>query len=314
METDTRVKMSNELARAGFQMTEWEHRIVNSAASKIRKSDSIDELSGRPHLIYVAEMTDLLDDTPKDLYRSVRKACNRLYERSIDFTYTSDRGSKIEQRTRWVTAIQFNSDQLAVAIKWNPDVLPYLAELGEQFTQYELAEVVKLTGKWSPRLYQILMSFRKTGFVRVKIDDLRLQLGLGNAHNTVGVFNREVIKPAVAQIVKKMPEMGLKYTLKKVGSRATHVEFSFATSVIPNAKGDAHLQEALPIDTEVITRGGAEKPAKAGSGGGLTKARAPQEPISAHKAANHTSKGTKGHTGAREGVRAALRDIGDTNW
>lgn len=74
-----------------------------------------------------------------------------------------------------------------------------LNELFEQFTEFELAEFVSLSGKYTKRLYIHLKQFRTTGEWLIKWDEFRRVMNIPQEYRIDNIDNR-IIKPAIKEL------------------------------------------------------------------------------------------------------------------
>lgn len=270
---NTLVTISNHLLRAGYQMTEWEHRIINLAAAQIEAGISVREEDW--FVVEVSTMRDLFDVDSADLYRTIKKAGSRLYERSIDYRFSPDGKAITRGRQRWLSAIEYRDGYGALGLKWSSTVIPYLTELSKEFTQYQLADIVKLEGKWAPRIYQMLMSWRSVGKFEATIDELHFYLQTSDSYKNTGILMRSVIKPAIQELNEKLPDLNLNMGVRKSNKTITHVIFTFKASTM---KRKAEHVASIDGKVQYLPSPNASKPSN------------------------------------REMVRKKLRDIEDTSW
>lgn len=89
-----------------------------------------------------------------------------------------------------------NRKKKTLTIQVNKDFMYILNDLGGQFTRFELREYIKLDGKYPKLLYQHLKQFRKTGWWKIMIDDLRRDLSIPDSYKNFHIRDK-VIKPSV---------------------------------------------------------------------------------------------------------------------
>ena len=93
-----------------------------------------------------------------------------------------------------------------------------LNELFEQFTEFELAEFVSLSGKYTKRLYTHLKQFRTTGEWLVKWCDFKEILGIPANYRPCDI-DTFILKPTIKELTtertlldqKRIPFKNLKY-------------------------------------------------------------------------------------------------------
>jgi len=106
-------------------------------------------------------------------------------------------------------------------------MLPYLAELKEQFTGYALADVIRMTSTYAIRLFELLIQYSAVGQREIAVEDLRRWFRLEDTYPLMSELRRRVIEPAVSQINEHGP-LTVKWTPRKSGRTVTHFVFTFA--------------------------------------------------------------------------------------
>lgn len=239
MSNDLVVK-ANVLVEAGYQLTTNEQRLILSAIACIPKGEPIN-----PNVGYCISKSNFVDlgVNPKTANREIREACDRLFNRYL--TIKSEQG---EFKTRWVQDITkynqewalHNRDLFENVIGENPNeedcilasvtfsraVIPFLTELKSNFTQYLLSDVSGFSSAYSFRIYEFMMQYRSTGYIKISIKDLRERLQLGDKYPASKDLKVRVIDIAIKEINEKSPYK-VDYNLIKTGKKFTHLELRF---------------------------------------------------------------------------------------
>ena len=254
MSKDLVVK-ANALIEAGYQLTTNEQRLILSAIACIPKGEPID-----PNVGYCVSKRNFvnLGVNPKTANREIREACDRLFSRYV--TIKTEQG---EFKTRWVQDImkydkdwaEYNreffietigedpdeDDCILAAITFSRSVIPYLTELKSNFTQYMLSDVKRFSSAYSFRIFEFMMQFKATGFIKIGLKEFRQRLDLGDKYPATKDLRVYVIDTAIKEINEKSPYTA-KYDLLKTGRKITHLELRFK----PKAKAIEHKIERDP--------------------------------------------------------------------
>ena len=292
MSKDLVVK-ANALIEAGYQLTTNEQRLILSAIACIPKGEPID-----PNVGYCVSKRNFvnLGVNPKTANREIREACDRLFSRYV--TIKTEQG---EFKTRWVQDImkydkdwaEYNreffietigedpdeDDCILAAITFSRSVIPYLTELKSNFTQYMLSDVKGFSSAYSFRIFEFMMQFKATGFIKIGLKEFRQRLDLGDKYPATKDLRVYVIDTAIKEINEKSPYTA-KYDLLKTGRKITHLELRFK----PKAKAIEHKIERDP-DTIDWVNGATDKEIKLLS--------QKQADYFASKLANNTNFGSK---------------------
>ena len=261
MSKDLVVK-ANALIEAGYQLTTNEQRLILSAIACIPKGKPID-----PNVGYCVSKRNFvnLGVNPKTANREIREACDRLFSRYV--TIKTEQG---EFKTRWVQDImkydkdwaehnrEFfietigedpdEDDCILAAITFSRSVIPYLTELKSNFTQYMLSDVKGFSSAYSFRIYEFMMQFKATGFVKIGLKEFRNRLDLGDKYPATKDLRVYVIDTAIKEINEKSP-YAVKYDLLKTGRKITHLELRFK----PKTKAIENKTERDPNTIDAFT-------------------------------------------------------------
>ena len=220
------VVKSNQVVEASYRLSVTEQRVLLSAIAKIPKQVEVSD-----DVIYTVNVQDLnkIGIHEKASYRELKLAVDRLYERSINFIDGTT--SKI----RWVQRIDFNDSKSEIAIRFSKDILPYISNVKENFTQYLLSDVATMKSAYSFRLYELLAQYKNIGKRLIGIDDLRLMLVVGKKYKTTGNFIAWVVEPSLKEI-NQVTNLTVSVEPKKTGRKYTHLEFIIKVKDNPTAQ------------------------------------------------------------------------------
>jgi plasmid replication initiation protein len=217
------VNMKNELIRAAHGLTLMEKRLLMLAVAKLD--------SGKPATpqnmtvkIHVSEFVAQYGVTAKSTYGDVRQATEHLMDRYIRF-FSQD--GKKETRMQWVGQATYEEDAGTVELGFWHALSPLLFELEKHFTSYKLSRVGGLRSVYSWRLFELLMQFKKTGYLRIETDSFRDAMETPKTYQKdFSLLRIKCIEPAVKEIREKD---GLNVTWKpiKTGRKVTALEFRF---------------------------------------------------------------------------------------
>lgn len=237
-----RVSKSNSLITASYRLTLNEQRLILAAISKL------DPRRPMPKRVRVSavDYSDIYGVQLKHSYEQMRNATDELYERDIDIHDATGR-----DRRRWVDRAKYIDGEGVVELSFTVHVIPYLSMLYNKVTSYDLRRVSRVESAHTLRLFEMLMQFRKTGWLHIEVDALRLALGLADAYPRFNNFRQRVIDPAVAELRQKC---GLDVEYKQIseGRKVTAIRFDFSDlKQLPLALELEDLPEPLePVDQQ----------------------------------------------------------------
>lgn len=212
---------SNAIINAHYKLTLAESRLLLACISQIDSKKHHDP--NEPFQVHVSQIQDLVKEEGSDnLYRDLKVAVGRLYERSI-VVKTAEKNVEI----RWISEKGiYNSGEGKVEIRFTPDVLEYMTELQGSFTQYKLQYVAQFTNVYSLRIYELLAQWQGRGTREVGVDELRDKLQLGDQYPKAYDLKRFVIDRALADI-NKHSNLRVTYGQRKNGRNVVAFQFKF---------------------------------------------------------------------------------------
>lgn len=221
------VVKSNELIqKARYAMTVQQQKLILYAISKIKPSDS----PGQEYELSIDEICaacGLELDAGGTYYRRIKDDLLKLTTRI--WVQFPDRS---EGTVSWLSDAYIMPLSGTVTVKFHERMSPFLFELQNRYTQYQLAEVLVFKGKYTIRLYELLRSFISRDEMRdlnekevsFSVDELRELLSAEN-YIKFAEFNRCVIKKAVDEINQCSDIMRIEYDVYKQGKTATMINF-----------------------------------------------------------------------------------------
>jgi plasmid replication initiation protein len=232
MDRELEIRQHNALTNARYEYTELQLDLFFFIISKLRKGDK--------DTVYQLDIMELSSLTGK------------RYNGAYLHKATADMGSRMlevedakEYRQIWMfQQIRFLKGQGIIEFDLTRHVLPFLFDLKNNFTSYELAAALRLTSKYAKRVYQLCSQWKNLGETKkYDLQDFKRMLGLlddkGNEKmKQIKDFRESVLDIAVKQI-NEHTELHISYKLEKKGKAFKNIVFT----VKPQA-----LADTIPFD------------------------------------------------------------------
>jgi plasmid replication initiation protein len=182
--------------------------------------------------------TDEFELSAKDFAKLFSVSDDRAYHALIEVTESlfnryvvvdnpyPDRPRVKRLKMRWISSIEYLSDEGKISLCFSQKMLPYLSELKGQFTKYELKHIGNMTSIYGIRLYELLMQWKTTGTRTIDIDWLKKKFELEEGYERMFDFKKYVIDPAVKDI-NTHSNYQVSWEQRKTGRRVTHFTFIF---------------------------------------------------------------------------------------
>jgi plasmid replication initiation protein len=160
-------------------------------------------------------------------YKNVHNIAESLMEKVIRIN--EDDGSTLS--VSFLSSAKTTEKNDYVELSFDKNLKPYLINLKEQFTKYQLENILKLNSGYSIRIYELLKQYEKIRKRKFEIDNLKEFLGIGEKYERFYDFERFVLKVATKEI-NTHTDIDIEYEKIKRGRRITHIAFSIQPSVI----------------------------------------------------------------------------------
>ena len=214
----------NSLIRAHYDMSASEQDIFSLVIAQLKKEDRIEQL-------YHVSINDLEELTNKKInYQDVRKTAQKLLTRVC--TIAKENGNLLD--VTMISDAEYIKGQGYIEIGISPKLRPYLFDLKENFTRYQLRMFGALRSKYSKRIYKMLSQFKSTGIMRISVEELKIRLKLLDPKTGKEAFAKnwtefvaKVIEVAKREI-NECTDIMVTYEAKKEKNRFAYLEFKLA--------------------------------------------------------------------------------------
>lgn len=232
MDKELEIRQHNALTNARYDYTELQQDLLFFIISKLRKGDT--------DTIYQLDIMELSSLTGKRYNGAyLQKATADMGSRMLEVEDAS------EYQQLWMfQRIRYLKGQGIIEFDLTRHVLPFLFDLKNNFTSYELAAALRLTSKYAKRIYPICSQWKDKGETKkYDIEDFKKRLGLLDDKGNDKVARISDLKSKVLDIAVKQinehTELHISYTLEKKGKAFKNITFT----VKPQA-----LAETIPFD------------------------------------------------------------------
>lgn len=251
------IVMDNSIVTSAYNLTLNEQRLIYCALKQIPKGEPID-----PETTFYVSRDDFLElgaDT-SNVAQEIRQATRDLMKKTLKIRtnagvlefqwlrqvlrYDKNAEQKLkemypnkEHYNDYIRALKLynlfdalpphrHDDNIVARMIFSPEIVPLLSDLRANFTQFLVKDVAKFTSIYSFRIYQLLMQYKSTGYVKISIDDLRYMLVLQNKYPLVADLKKRAIDVAVDEINEKS-SYHVEYNFLKKGRKFVALEMKF---------------------------------------------------------------------------------------
>lgn len=220
---NTVIKANTLIQKSRFSLSTQQQKIVLFIISQIEPTD--EELK-----IYKFKITEFCKvcgiEPHGNNYDLLKNAIQEISNKSIWITL--DNGK--ETLVRWIEKPYIDDGSGTIEIKLDEDMKPYLLQLKEKFTEYELIYTLNFKSKYSIRLYEYLKSihYNKLQPYITTIEINKFQELLDSTYKNFKDFHTRVLKPSQKEI-NKYSDISFNYKLITKGRKTTDITITVET-------------------------------------------------------------------------------------
>jgi plasmid replication initiation protein len=195
------VTKSNYLIRASYRLTLAEQRVILCCLAQVDSRKRLQhshtlEMQTEGLTVTALDYAKLFELDPSTAYRELQQAADRLFNRTITVK-KNERGERT--RTRWLQGdARAEKGSGYIRLSFTLTLAEHMTQQRGKFTAYQLEQVRHLKRPAAIRLFELMMQWRDTGIVRIKLDDLREMMDMG--YKTWADASRYVFRPAIEDI------------------------------------------------------------------------------------------------------------------
>ncbi len=197
------VKANELVQRSRYDMTLQAMKSVAYICSLIKPRDEFEQNKSAWQLEYQFKIKDYcmacgIDYNAGAMYNDIKATLKGLRDKSMWLELPD--GS--ETTVAWLDKVTTNKRSGTVSIRIDRDMAPFLLDLKERFTQYQLVEVLGMKSSYSIKLFELLRSYEGMGGYTFQLDDLKRRLMIDTipAYRSFPEFRRRILEPAVKEI------------------------------------------------------------------------------------------------------------------
>jgi plasmid replication initiation protein len=185
------VKSNDLVQQTRYNLSLQEQKIILFVISKIKPTDE----AFKEYVFDIKELCDICGIThDKTNFAYIKKSLQSIRDKSF-WVKIDDR----ETVCSWILKPNLYPKSSVVGVILDEDLKPFLLQLREHFTSYELGCVLVMQSKYSIRLYEILKSYAYLEEIELSLVKIREQMMI-TKYEKYQDFRRNVLEKAIDEI------------------------------------------------------------------------------------------------------------------
>ncbi len=229
MEKNELVVKHNSLIRSRYDYTLAELRLVITIASMIKAEDE----DFREYAVPAKDYAELMNADAHNVRKAVRELGEMLLSKPLKIPTPG--GFAI---CNWFSWYEYKDGMINCS--FHPKLKPYLLQLKEMFTKYNLENILRFKSAYSIRVYEIAKSWEARGEFSYPVEEFKEIIGAAKKYTAYYDFKRYVLERSLKEI-NSLSDIKLTYKEKKLGRKVTDIVFT----VKPNLPKDKNYLASL---------------------------------------------------------------------
>ena len=203
----------NDFIEGRFHLELNQAKIIAKLSSIIQKDD-------KDFKLYIFQAKNLLEELKMGInnYDDLKKSVDSLVDKTIqlgkpDSTLTISLLSSAEY---------FKDGR--IELEFSPKLKPYLLQLKENFTKYQLENVLSLSSFYAIRIYELCKQYEKIKERIIEVEKLKEILKIQDKYKLYGHFKKKVLDIAKREINEKT-DINISFEEIKTGRKITSIKF-----------------------------------------------------------------------------------------
>jgi len=236
MRKELEIRQHNALTNARYDYTELQQDLLFFIISKLKPDNK------EAYALSIMELS---------------KLTGKKYNAAYLHKATADMGSRVLEilteksyEQIWMfQRVKYHLGQGIIEFDFTKHILPYLFDLKNNFTSFELAAALRLTSKYAKRIYPLCSQWKDLGETKkYDIHELKRMLGLlddkGNEKMKQLIDLRTNVLDVAMKQINEHTELHVSYKLEKVGRSFKNIVFTVKSQA---------LAEPIPFDLVATT-------------------------------------------------------------
>ena len=226
-----------------FELTKKKGYLVVKGNDLIQRNRFELSLMEQKTVAYICSMIKPIDSGFQSEYefkiRDYCKICDIDYDNGANYAYVKETLKKLRDRSMWMTLedgsetvvgwldrVTTNKKSGLAHIRIDDRLIPYLFDLKQQFTQYQLYNILGMKSAFSVRIYEIMKSYSFRHTIIFELNELKELLMVEHVKSYVNYkdFRVKVLEKAQTEI-NELTDINIEFEPIKTRRKVTSIKF-----------------------------------------------------------------------------------------
>ena len=226
-----------------FELTKKKGYLVVKGNDLIQRNRFELSLMEQKTVAYICSMINPIDSEFQSEYefkiRDYCKICDIDYDNGANYAYVKETLKKLRDRSMWMTLedgsetvvgwldrVTTNKKSGLAHIRIDDRLIPYLFDLKQQFTQYQLYNILGMKSAFSVRIYELMKSYSFRHTIIFELNELKELLMVEHVKSYVNYkdFRVKVLEKAQTEI-NELTDINIEFEPIKTGRKVTSIKF-----------------------------------------------------------------------------------------
>lgn len=199
----------NDLIEAKYKLNLVEQKIILYTVSQLDR----DENNFKLVKVKISDIAELIG-TEIHRYTEFKKIANDLMDKKVVLS------SRLNLDMRWLASSEYIGEGI-IELEFSEKLIPYLLQLKQRFTRYEIKNILSMKSSYSVRIYELMKQYENIGKREFELTEFKRCLGLKeDEYSRIYDFERFVLKVAKEEI-NRDTDLIIDYEKKRKGRKIT---------------------------------------------------------------------------------------------
>lgn len=242
---NTVVKANELIQKSRFSLSLQQQKVVLYLISQITPFDEDFKLY-EFSIVEFCKVCGIDYDSGKN-YADLKAAIKEIADKSVWIRLANGKQTLV----RWIEKPYIDDNSGLIQIKLDADMKPYLLQLKENFTQYELLWTLNFKSKYTIRLYELVKSIHyhelDTYSRDFTLEELRGMLG-AETYKTYQTFKVRVLEPSIEE-VNQYSDKNVSFEPIKNGRAVSKIRLTISTkNTVDRLKLQSEIEREFGLD------------------------------------------------------------------